>query len=111
MSLDITFTSYKPLLCPHCGEVVKREVVNVADSDGRAWYPFLESVGYYTPGYRSVDDETWYGKDMELTEGQLKELYKFMIDNEIDLYSGHSVRLLVMAALLEGETVVVNVDW
>ena len=111
MSLDITFTSYKPLLRPHCGEVVKQEVVNVADSGGRAWYPFLESIGYYTPNYESVDDETWYGKDMELTEGQLKELYKFMNDNEIDLYGGHSIRLLVMAALLEGDTVVVNADW
>lgn len=111
MSLDITFTSYRPLLCPHCGEVVKQEVVDVADSGGRAWYPFLESIGYYVPYDQRTEENNWYGKDMELTEGQLKELYKFMNDNEIDLYSGHSIRLLVMAALLEGETVVVNADW
>ena len=111
MSLDITFTSYKPLLCPHCGEVVKQEVVDVADSGGRAWCPFLGSIGYYVPYNERTEENDWYGKDMELTEGQLKELYKFMNDNEIDLYGGHSIRLLVMAALLEGETVVVNADW
>ena len=111
MGLDITFTSYKPLLCPHCGEVVKQEVVDCADSDGRGWYPFLESIGYYVPYDERTEENDWYGKDMTLTEGQLKELYKFMNDNEIDLYGGHSIRLLVMAALLEGETVVVNADW
>lgn len=111
MSLDITFTSYRPLRCPHCGEVVKQEVTGVADSGGRGWYPFLEAIGYYVPYDERTEENDWYGKDMTLTEEQLRELRVFIREHELELYQGHSIMLLASMAIIEEESVVVNADW
>ena len=111
MRSDITFTAYKPLLCPHCGEVVKQEVVDCADSSGREWYPFLESIGYYVPYDQRTGENDWYGKDMTLTTEQVRELYQFSKEHEGRLYYGHSVWTLAMAAIIDDNTVVVNADW
>ena len=110
MSLDVTFTAYKPLLCPHCGEVVKQEVVDCADSNGREWYPFLESIGYYVPYDQRNEKNDWYGKDMTLTTEQVQELCRFTKEHDASLYYGHSIRVLAMAALIDDDTVVVNAD-
>lgn len=111
MGLDISITSKKDLLCPHCGDVVKQEVVSCEASGGRVWYDFLEDIGYYVPYDQRTEETDWYGKDMVLTEAQVKKLYRFVTEHERDLYCGNAIRHLVMAADIEGETVVVNADW
>ena len=49
MSLDITFTRRKKIVCPKCGEVVGHNDLDTVDSGGRLWFPFLEQIGYYVP--------------------------------------------------------------
>ena len=49
MSLDITFTMRQRTVCPKCGEVIGHMDLYSVSSGGRAWYPFLEEIGYYVP--------------------------------------------------------------
>lgn len=111
MGLDITFKTVKPVLCPHCGELVSREVTDCEDAGGSGWYPFLESIGYYVPYDKRTDENDWYGKDMELNDDQIKELYRFVKQNGERLYGGQCARSLAVKALLDEECLVVNADW
>jgi hypothetical protein len=108
MSLDITFTRRKNIVCPKCGEVVGHTDVNCVGSGGRGWYPILESLGYYVPYEQRTDENNWYGKDMVLTEKQADELYQFVKN---DLYNSVGLRELIAAALYEKDSIVVNADW
>lgn len=49
MGLDITVMERKDVRCPHCGEVINTVDVASTDSGGRAWYEFLENIGYCVP--------------------------------------------------------------
>ena len=109
MSLDIYVSHVRQVTCLHCGKVTGTEVVHTQESDGRSWYPFLESIGYYVPYDRRTEGNNWYGKDMELTPKQAKELYQFLKDTEV--YNNYELGGLVSRALLDGDTVVVNADW
>ena len=81
MSLDITFKELKPILCPHCGELVKKEETAAVDGSGRYWYPILEYLGYYVPyDKRTAADADWYGKDMTLTGEQIDWILHYMMD-------------------------------
>ena len=109
MSLDINFTQRKKKICPHCGKFVDYADIDCVGSGGRAWYPFLESIGYYVPYEQRTEENDWYGKDMVLTEEQAKKLYKFV--SEQDVYNDDSVKRIIAVALLENDEIVVNADW
>ncbi len=110
MSLDVTFSQAKKAFCPHCGmEVLGHEIVDSEDSGGRAWYPFLESIGYYVPYEQRTEENDWYGKDMVLTREQAQQACKFAIKN--DVYNGKAISKLILWALSEEDYIVVNADW
>lgn len=111
MSLDIDFYEQQPVVCPHCGETVKMETIAQECSSGRGWYPILESLGYYVPYEQRTEENDWYGKDMVLTPEQTKEVYKFVKENESDLYYGSTILGLLARAILDGTTVVINANW
>ena len=104
MSLDITITARKKAICPHCGEAVGFVDLDRIDSEGRVWYPFLESIGYYTP------DSPWYGLDMTLTREQGKSLYSFLKKHR-EIYGSRSLLSFVITALYEENDLVVTADW
>lgn len=113
MSLDIRFTSYEGIKCPHCGEIVGRKEIDCVDSGGRGWYPILEELGYYVPYEQRTEENDWYGKDMVLTVEQTDKVRRFVMDN-LDLYYyyyGRDVQLLIDSALYNHYTIVVNADW
>jgi hypothetical protein len=109
MSLDIEITQRKPVIYPQCGEIVAYTHVDTIDSGGRAWYPFLESIGYYVPYDQRTEENNWYGKDMMLTGDQAKELCLFL--QKKDVYRGEEVEAMVDTAMAENNTIVVNADW
>lgn len=109
MSLDITFTQRKNIVCPKCGEIVTTIDVNSESSGGRVWYPFLESIGYYVPYEERTEENDWYGKDMVLTKEQAEQAYQFAKDNE--MYRWREIRGLISVALIEKDDIVVNADW
>ena len=106
MSLDIMVSQVRRVICPHCGEVTGTEVVWEIDS---AWYPFLESIGYYVPYDLRTEENDWYGKNMELTPEQAKELYRFLKTNGV--HNNYYMGSMVSRALLEGDPIVVNANW
>ena len=109
MGLDISISRRKKIVCPACGEVVGYDVVVCEDSSGRIWYSFLESIGYYVPFEQRTEENDWYGKDMVLTEDQVKELYRFVESNSP--YNHGAIRCLIATASFEHGDVVVNADW
>lgn len=110
MSLDIRFTQRKKDICPHCGkEIAQPYEVDSADSGGRVWYPFLESLGYYVPYEERTEENDWYGKDMVLTKEQAEYAYQFTKEN--DVYNGRMITMLIACAILEKDDIVVNADW
>ena len=109
MSLDISFSQLKKQICPHCGEEIATDTVDCECSGGRAWYPFLESIGYYVPYDQRTDENDWYAKDMTLTSEQLQYAYGFVKESEV--YNRQMILLLLGSALFEGNSVVVNADW
>ena len=109
MGLDIRFIQRTNNICPHCGEIVGQTDVGVADSSGRRWYPFLESIGYYVPYEQRTEENDWYGKDMVLTKEQTEYAYQFAKDNEV--YNWREIRALIAVTLLQDDAVVVNADW
>lgn len=111
MGLSIEFYKKQPKLCPHCGQVVEMETICEAGSGGRTWYPILESLGYYVPYEQLTEENDWYGKNMTLTQEQLKELYQYVKNNRCGLYYGDEVFGLLASAIIEGDTVVINADW
>lgn len=110
MSLDITIKEIHPVLCPHCNLPVTMEEVDGRASNGKGWYPFLESIGYYVPYDQRTEENDWYGKDMVLTDAQTKKLCQFLRENR-DIYCGSEIRALVLFALDEGHYIAVNADW
>ena len=109
MSLDITFTRRKKIVCPKCGEVVGHNDLDTVDSGGRLWFPFLEQIGYYVPYDKRTEENDWYGKDMVLTAEQAKYAYTFV--QEEDVYYGIEIATLIAVAQLEKDDIVVNADW
>lgn len=111
MGLDITVKRVKEHRCPDCGRVVFTEVVDAEESGGRDWYPFLEAVGYYIPyEQRKPEDIDWYGKDMRLTDEQIKMM---MVDCVPDTaYNWNIISGLVAATQYYDDCyVVINADW
>ena len=109
MGLDITITRRKSIICPHCGEIVGHADVYSVDSGGRAWYPILESFGYYVPFEQRTDENDWYSKDMTLTAEQTRELYRF-VDREA-VFEDDAILGLIATAEYEGDAVVINANW
>ena len=109
MGLDITFSRRKKVICPHCGTTVTHTTEDDYDSGGRVWYPFLESIGYYVPYDQRTEENDWYGKDMVLTDEQVKKAYEFIMEN--DVYDGREIANLIAVAVFEKEDIVVNADW
>ena len=109
MSLDITIKQVHTVLCPHCGEAVKTEVVDSVMGGGREWYPFLESNGYYVPYEKRTAENDWYAKDMTLTNEQCRDLVAYIKGHPF-IY-GAEAKKLIATALIEGDAVVINADW
>lgn len=110
MSLDIRFIQQKKRVCPHCGnELAEPIVINAEDSGGRAWYPFLESIGYYVPYEQRTEENDWYGKDMVLTKEQAEDAYRFVKKNEV--YNGRMIAMMISEAVMECDDIMVNADW
>jgi len=110
VSLDIKFTSYNGVVCPHCGEIIGGQKVDSVDSGGRGWYPILEAIGYYVPYEQRTEENDWYGKDMVLTDEQVEKVYQFVRENQ-DLYKSLCVEHILAAAIFENNNIVVNADW
>ena len=110
MGLDVTITANRPVICPHCGQVVKMEAAGRARGSGKDWYGILERFGYYVPHGEFTNEPDWYGKDMSLTTEQAKELYQFIKEHPyIDGFINASI--LIARAVIEGNTVTINADW
>ena len=109
MGLDVSVIRQKNLVCPKCGEVVGISSMDDVDSGGRAWYPFLEAIGYYVPYDQRTEENNWYAKDMKLTDVQVDELYDFAKKN--DLYNSDEIMALIAFARMEGQDVIINADW
>lgn len=109
MGLDITITERKEVRCPHCGEAVTSIDVFSVDSGGRAWYDFLEKVGYYVPYEKRTEENDWYSKDMVLDDEQAKQLADYAVRKEV--YNSDLVESVVAETLLHGNKVVINADW
>lgn len=104
MSLDITIKERKEFRCPDCGRLVTAQDIGEEYSGGRAWYKFLEPIGYYVP-YKN----DWYGLDMALDEKQAKQLAQFV---SVYMPSNYSeIEGLVARALMRGNKVVINANW
>ena len=109
MSLNIRIKERKEFRCPDCGRLVTTQDIAEECSSGRVWYDFLQGVGYYAEDDNQTEEEDWYGKDMELTEEQAKQLAQFVSDYQPTYYD--DIEVLVARALLHGNKVVINADW
>ena len=106
MGLDITISRAKPVYCPHCGELITYKSVEDADSNGRVWYEFLESIGYY-----NSDDSDMYGQDMVLDDEKLNKLIGFVNRCLKDGYKFYHIKYLIEEARIDGDKIVINADW
>lgn len=109
MGLDITITERKEVRCSHCGEAVTSIDISSVDSGGRAWYDFLEKIGYYVPYEKRTEENDWYSKDMVLDDEQAKQLADYAVRKEV--YNSDLVESVVAKTLLHGNKVVINADW
>ena len=109
MSLNIRIKERKEFRCPDCGRLVTTQDIGAEYSGGRVWYNFLETIGYYVPYEKRTEENDWYGKDMELTEEQAKQLAQFVSDYQPTYYD--DIEVLVARALMHGNKVVINADW
>lgn len=109
MSLDIEIKERKEFRCPDCGRLVTTQDISEVCSGGRVWYNLLEPIGYYVPYERRTLGNDWYGKDMELTEEQAKQLAQFVVDYQPNNYN--EIEDMVARALVRGNKVVINADW
>ena len=109
MSLDITIKERKEFHCPDCGRLVTTQYIDEVSSSGRVWYDFLHGVGYYVEDDNPTEENDWYGKDMELSNEQAKQLADFV--SEYQPYKAQYVECLVARALMHGNKVVINADW
>ena len=110
MGLDIRFKMQKPIVCPHCGEIVDYQTVDEVNSDGRIWYEFLEDIGYYVPNEKQTDETPGkYSEDMVLSIDQIKTLRNFLKTH--DIYECKYVDCMALKALVDEQNMVVNADW
>lgn len=110
MSLDINFKVEEAIRCQHCGEIVEWRTVSCTESGGKLWYAFLEDIGYYTDTDDDEERIKWYGKDMVLTDEQVKNLAIFARKNRPYNY----LDVIGMAGThiaIENSRVVVNANW
>lgn len=109
MGLDIVVMERKAVRCPRCGEVINTVDVASTDSGGRAWYEFLENIGYCVPYGKRTEKNDWCGKDMVLDNEQAKQLADYAVKKEV--YNWDGVESVVTEALAHGNKVVINADW
>lgn len=113
MGLDIRISRAKPIYCPHCGELVTYRAVDTVDGDGSSWYEFLESIGYYKPYVKGQSySRSMYGKDLELSNEQVDELFKFVNRPDFEgLWQMAQVSWLIQSARIDRDKIVINADW
>ena len=109
MGLDITIKQKHIIRCSECGNFGEAQIVSEVHSGGRAWYPFLESVGYYVPYDKRTEENDWCGADMELTKEQSNYLFRYCLNNQV--YNYHDVASIVAVSEATGDVVVINADW
>ena len=109
MSLDITIKERKEFRCPDCGRLVTTQDIDAECSGGRVWYDFLEPIGYYVPYEKRIEENDWYGKDMELTEEQAEQLVDFVHVHRP--YNDMNIAHLVQVALMDENKIVINANW
>ena len=88
MGLDITVMERKDVRCPHCGEVVNTVDIASTDSSGRAWYEFLENIGYCVPYGKRTEEKDWNCLDMVLDNEQAKQLVDYAVKKEVYNWDG-----------------------
>lgn len=113
MGLDIRISRAKPIYCPHCGELVTYRAVDTVDGGGSSWYKFLESIGYYKPYVKGQPySQSMYGKDLELSNEQVGELFQFVNHPDFDdLWQMAQMSRLIEDARIDGDKIVINADW
>lgn len=109
MGLDITISERKEYRCPNCGTSVGYTDVASTDSGGRAWYEFLESVGYCAPYGKHTEEKDWNCLDMVLDNEQAKQLADYAVKKEV--YNWDGVESIVATALMHENKVVINANW
>lgn len=109
MGLDITISERKEYCCPNCGISVGHTDIASTDSGGRAWYDFLEKLGYYVPYEKRTDENDWCGEDMVLDNEQAKQLADYALKKKV--YNWNDVWRVVAIALAHENKVVINADW
>ena len=113
MGLDIRISRAEPIYCPHCGELVTYRAVDTVDGGGSSWYEFLESIGYYKPYVKGQPySQPMYGKDLELSDEQVSELFEFVNRPDFEgLWQMDQVSWLIQSARIDGAKIVINADW
>ena len=113
MGLDIRISRAKPIYCPHCGELVTYRAVDTVDGGGSSWYEFLESIGYYKPYVKGrLYSQSMYGKDLELSNEQVSELFKFVNRPDFEgMWQMNQVSWMIQSARIDGDKIVINADW
>ena len=110
MGLDITIKIQSPTICPHCGEVVDWETIKEIDSNGRVWYDYLESVGYYVPYEKRMNGvKDKYGQDVVLTNEQAERLEEYVKTH--DMYYKYTIWAAIKTAQAYDSRIVINANW
>ena len=109
MGLDITISERKEYRCPNCGISVGYTDIASTDSSGRAWYEFLENVGYCVPYDKRTEEKDWNCLDMVLDNEQAKQLADYAVKKEV--YNWDGVERVVATALMHENKVVINANW
>ena len=109
MGLDIVVMERKDVRYPHCGEVINTVDVASTDSGGRAWYEFLENIGYCVPYGKRTEEKDWNCLDMVLDNEQAKQLADYAVKKEV--YNWDGVESVVATALMHENKVVINANW
>lgn len=109
MGLDITISERKEYRCPNCGISVGYTDIASTDSSGRAWYEFLENVGYCVPYDKRTEEKDWNCLDMVLDNEQAKQLVDYAVKKEV--YNWDGVERVVATALMHENKVVINANW
>lgn len=88
-----------------------KDTVDVAstDSSGRAWYEFLENIGYCVPYGKRTEEKDWNCLDMVLDNEQAKQLADYAVKKEV--YNWDGVESVVATALMHENKVVINANW
>ena len=109
MGLDITISERKEYRRPNCGISVGYTDIASTDSGGRAWYEFLENVGYCVPYDKRTEEKDWNCLDMVLDNEQAKQLADYAVKKEV--YNWDGVERVVATALMHENKVVINANW